>query len=38
MRAGGNAALVNTNAFEQFSFLYHAEQPSDDHDMFRFSA
>ncbi len=25
----GNAALVNTNAFEQFSFLYHDEQPSD---------
>jgi hypothetical protein len=30
LRPGGNAALVNTNAFEQFSFLYHVEQPSDD--------
>lgn len=30
LRPEGNAALVNTNAFEQFSFLYHVEQPSDD--------
>src|SRR5207248_211430 len=30
LRPGGNAALVNTNAFEQFSFLYHVEQPNDD--------
>jgi len=29
LRPVGNAALVNTNAFEQFSFLYHAEKPSD---------
>ncbi|SES19572.1 Eco57I restriction-modification methylase domain-containing protein [Lentzea albida] len=29
LRPEGNAALVNTNTFEQFSFLYHAERPSD---------
>lgn len=31
MRPEGNAALVNTNTFEQFSFLYHVEEPRDDH-------
>lgn len=29
LRPEGNAALVNTNAFEQFSFLYHADEPAD---------
>ena len=29
LRPEGNAALVNTNAFEQFAFLYHAERPAD---------
>src|SRR3954452_6005838 len=29
MRPEGNAALVNTNTFDQFSFLYYAEKPSD---------
>ncbi len=29
LRPDGNAALVNTNTFEQFSFLYHGERPSD---------
>lgn len=29
LRPDGNAALVNTNAFEQFSFLYDAEKPTD---------
>ena len=28
----GNAALVNTNTFEQFSFVYHDEQPADGHE------
>ncbi|WP_151084523.1 Eco57I restriction-modification methylase domain-containing protein [Nocardioides cynanchi] len=32
LRPEGNAALVNTNAFEQFSFLYHADPPSDGFD------
>ena len=31
----GNAALVNTNAFEQFSFLYHDEKPSDGNEYVR---
>ncbi|MDR6572473.1 hypothetical protein J2X60_001113 [Curtobacterium sp. 320] len=35
LRPDGNAALVNTNAFEQFSFLYHATQPEDKHDYVR---
>ncbi len=30
LRPGGNAALVNTNAFEQFSFLFYETRPSDD--------
>lgn len=30
LRPEGNAALVNTNAFEQFAFLYHADRPADD--------
>jgi len=29
LRPEGNVALVNTNTFEQFSFLYHADKPSD---------
>ncbi|MCK6067616.1 MULTISPECIES: Eco57I restriction-modification methylase domain-containing protein [Microbacterium] len=29
LRPDGNAALVNTNAFEQFSFLYHSDEPAD---------
>ena len=29
MRPDGNAALVNTNAFEMFSFLYHEGKPMD---------
>ena len=29
LRPEGNAALVNTNAFEQFSFLFHADKPAD---------
>ncbi|MEJ1089391.1 Eco57I restriction-modification methylase domain-containing protein [Microbacterium sp. Mu-80] len=29
LRPDGNAALVNTNTFEQFSFLYHADHPQD---------
>lgn len=29
LRPEGNQALVNTNAFEMFSFLFHAEKPSD---------
>lgn len=32
LRPEGNAALVSTNAFEQFSFLYHADRPSDGFD------
>ncbi|WP_448811067.1 Eco57I restriction-modification methylase domain-containing protein [Agromyces bauzanensis] len=32
LRPEGNSALVNTNAFEQFSFLYHADNPADDHE------
>lgn len=29
LRPEGNAALVNTNAFEQFAFLYHEDKPDD---------
>lgn len=29
LRPEGNAALVSTNTFEQFSFLYHTEPPED---------
>ena len=29
LRPEGNAALVNTNAFEQFAFLYYADAPAD---------
>ncbi|MFT4260253.1 Eco57I restriction-modification methylase domain-containing protein [Microbacterium sp.] len=32
MRPDGNAALVNTNTFEQFSFLYLDTRPADDLD------
>ena len=32
IRPRGNAALVNTNTFEQFEFLYHEERPEDGHD------
>ncbi len=35
LRPEGNTALVNTNAFEQFSFLYHDEQPDDGHEYVR---
>ncbi|OMH36838.1 Eco57I restriction-modification methylase domain-containing protein [Tersicoccus sp. Bi-70] len=35
LRPEGNAALVNTNTFEQFSFLYHADQPQDQNDYVR---
>jgi hypothetical protein len=31
LRPEGNTALVNTNTFEQFSFLYHAALPEDAH-------
>ncbi|MFF0656075.1 Eco57I restriction-modification methylase domain-containing protein [Micromonospora tulbaghiae] len=31
LRPAGNEALVSTNAFEQFSFLYFAERPDDGH-------
>src|SRR5204862_3335312 len=29
LRPVGNEALVSSNTFEQFSFLYHADQPDD---------
>lgn len=29
LRPEGNAALVSTNAFEQFDFLFHANEPAD---------
>ncbi len=32
LRPDGNTALVNTNTFEQFSFLYCAGRPSDGHE------
>lgn len=32
LRPEGNTALVNTNTFEQFSFLYHAAIPEDAHE------
>jgi len=32
LRPNGNAALVNTNTFEQFRFLYHEERPDDGHE------
>lgn len=32
LRPEGNTALVNTNTFEQFSFLFHETRPDDDHD------
>ncbi len=35
LRPEGNAALVNTNAFEQFSFLYHEAKPADGNDYVR---
>ncbi|OII02714.1 Eco57I restriction-modification methylase domain-containing protein [Curtobacterium sp. MCBA15_005] len=35
LRPDGNAALVNTNTFEQFSFLYHTEHPDDGQDYVR---
>jgi len=35
MRPVGNTALVNTNAFELFSFLYHAEKPNDGNEYVR---
>lgn len=35
LRPEGNTALVNTNAFELFSFLYHDEKPSDGNEYVR---
>ena len=35
LRPEGNTALVNTNTFEQFSFLYDEGRPSDGHDYTR---
>lgn len=35
LRPEGNVALVNTNAFEQFSFVYHTEDPGDGHEYVR---
>ena len=35
LRPEGNAALVNTNAFEQFSFLYSRDEPADGHEYVR---
>ncbi|PZE88873.1 Eco57I restriction-modification methylase domain-containing protein [Curtobacterium sp. MCBD17_008] len=35
LRPDGNAALVNTNTFEQFSFLYRAIQPENGNDYVR---
>ncbi len=32
LRPAGNSALVNTNTFEQFSFLYQADKPADGSD------
>ncbi len=29
LRPEGNTALLNTNTFEQFAFLYHADKPAD---------
>lgn len=37
LRPEGNEALVNTNTFEQFSFLFHEDPPSDAHDYVRVS-
>src|SRR3954467_5534984 len=35
LRPEGNRALVNTNAFELYSFLYHEEKPSDNNEYVR---
>jgi hypothetical protein len=35
LRPSGNEALVSTNAFEQFSFLYFSERPDDGHSYVR---
>ncbi len=35
LRPKGNAALVNTNTFEQFAFVYHADKPADSNDYAR---
>lgn len=35
LRPDGNAALVNTNTFEQFSFLFDTEKPDDTNDYVR---
>lgn len=32
LRPEGNTALVNTNTFEQFSFLFHETRPADGHE------
>ena len=31
LRPAGNEALISTNAFEQFLFIYHVERPNDGH-------
>lgn len=35
LRPEGNAALVNTNTFDQLPFLYHSDRPQDDHEYVR---
>lgn len=35
LRPEGNTALVNTNTFEQFAFLYHADKPADGNEYVR---
>lgn len=35
LRPDGNAALINTNTFEQFGFLYYEDCPSDAHEYVR---
>ena len=35
LRPEGNTALVNTNAFEQFAFLYHSDKPADGNEYVR---
>jgi hypothetical protein len=35
LRPEGNSFLVNTNAFEQFSFVFHEDAPADAHDYVR---
>lgn len=35
LRPQGNAALINTNAFEQFEFVFHDAKPADEHEYVR---